>query len=243
MNHWAGNNYWLTAHIPLSVTVGWYLVCSAVCKLSIYQWFERHPVSLCILTMWASAVFSFTCLTKRRLPHQCLWQKSDTKVFLSAISYYYCHFRKSCWCYFLLSLLLLCGSLYHNTPHSGSCMFFRRWYVKLWHVSDADLESNWVIESVCVCVEKLLQPHLNEDFQVEKMKISQCCLSLTLFVAQICLQRLSGGSEPEKKAPKCGCRRCCFKVSVKSRHVLCSIHTWLSNCVSQEGGFHRKNLQ
>ena len=98
------------------------LVCNAVCKLSIFQWFERCPISFCILVMWANAVFSF-CLTKMSLPQQWLWQKSDTTTFLSAIRYYYWNFRKSCWRYFLLSLLQFCGSQHHNSAHSGSPVF------------------------------------------------------------------------------------------------------------------------
>lgn len=56
------------------------------------------------------------------------------------------------------------------------------------------------------------------------------------------VRSLRGGSELEK-APNCGSRGSCFKISVQSRHVLCSIHTRISNWELQEGGFCSKNLQ
>lgn len=76
---------------PTEYYWGLVLVCNAVCKLSRYEWFAFS---------WCGQMQYFLSirLTKMRLPRQCLWQKSDTKAFLSAIGYCYCNFRKSCWC-------------------------------------------------------------------------------------------------------------------------------------------------
>lgn len=59
--------------------------------------------------------------------------------------------------------------------------------MKPWHVSDADLEiflqrTLYMSVNVCVCVcEENLRAYLIEEFnQIEKNKISQCCLSLIL---------------------------------------------------------------
>lgn len=72
---------------PTEYYWGLVLVCNAVCKLSRYEWFAFS---------WCGQMqyFLSICLTKMRLPHQCLWQKSDTKAFLSAIGYCYCNFKK-----------------------------------------------------------------------------------------------------------------------------------------------------
>lgn len=42
-----------------------------------------------------------------------------------------------------------------------------------------------------VCVKKSFFKHIQmKDFQVVKMRISRCCLSVALFEAKICLQGL-----------------------------------------------------
>lgn len=94
----------LTNHsYPTEYFCGLVLVCSAVLKLSIYEWIERYPKSLCILMMLAIPVFSFYLSYKDKVTTPVHEGESDTKAFLSTIGCYYCHFKKSCWCSFLMS--------------------------------------------------------------------------------------------------------------------------------------------
>lgn len=92
---WGGSLSWkqffTNCWYPTEYYWGLVLVCNAVCKLPQYEWFASS---------WCGQMqyFLSICVTKMRLPQQCLWQKSGTKAFLSAIVYCYCHFRKSFRC-------------------------------------------------------------------------------------------------------------------------------------------------
>lgn len=185
---------------PTECYSGLVLVHSAVCKVSIYQWFlyqwfERELMSCSM--MWSKAV-SFYLSYKDEVAIPVL---GPEKWYYSAP---FCHQQEvACepleciGCWFRNTLKILTILTVKNS-------FFKEMWMRAYNWKRGRFLSSLV-------------PHF------------------------ICGNDLPSGEDPGKKAQKCVCRGACWR-SVECKHVLCSIHTLISNYVLQQKGFYYKIL-
>lgn len=164
-----------------------------------------------------------------RSPYQCLGRKSVLKCSILPSVTSSVSFRKSCWCYFWLSASILWITV-SQYPIKWVYIFQEVAREPLACIL-CSLRNILTILTILTVKKKLIQADLDDSFQVEKRKISQCCLSLTFSLAKVCLQGL-----PQRRKCKRVCRRACSR-SVKCKHVFCSIHTLIPKLCCSKRGF------